>query len=98
MADLNQTQPEEGSVAGTESIIEADKEDPTLVVTLLANELETRLNKSGAILEITSRSPEVNSAPFAVQLVLSYMAFQEMPIYQKEKWLKIFWLQTKIFK
>jgi hypothetical protein len=65
MADLNQTQPEEGSVAGTESIIEADKEDPTLVVTLLANELETRLNKSGAILEITSRLPEVNSAPFA---------------------------------
>ena len=63
MADLNQ--PEEGAVAGTESIIEADKEDPTLVVTLLANELETRLNKSGAILEITSRLPEVNSTPFA---------------------------------
>ena len=65
MADLNQPQPEEGTVAGTESIIEADKEDPTLVVTLLANELETRINKSGAILEITSRLPEVNSAPFA---------------------------------
>jgi hypothetical protein len=65
MADLNQPQPEEGAVAGTESIIEADKEDPTLVVTLLANELETRLNKSGAILEITSRLPEVNSTPFA---------------------------------
>jgi hypothetical protein len=65
MADLNQPQPEEGAVAGTESIIEADKEDPTLVVTLLANELETRLNKSGAILEITSRLPEVNSASFA---------------------------------
>jgi hypothetical protein len=65
MADLNQPQPEEGAVAGTESIIEADKEDPTLVITLLANELETRLNKSGAILEITSRLPEVNSAPLA---------------------------------
>src|SRR5215218_7029298 len=65
MVDLNQPQPEEGAVAGTESIIEADKEDPTLVVTLLANELETRLNKSGAILEITSRLPEVNSPPFA---------------------------------
>jgi hypothetical protein len=65
MPDLNQSQPEEGAVAGTESTIEADKEDPTLVVTLLANELETRLNKSGAILEITSRLPEVNSASFA---------------------------------
>ena len=35
------------------------------LVGILANELETRINKSGAILEITSRLPEVNSAPFA---------------------------------
>jgi cache domain-containing protein len=35
------------------------------IVNILANELETRINKSGAILEITSRLPEVNSAPFA---------------------------------
>jgi hypothetical protein len=70
MADLNQTQAgaEEGGVAGagTESITEgADEEDPTLVISLLANELETRLNKSGAILEITSRLPELTSTPFS---------------------------------
>jgi C4-dicarboxylate-specific signal transduction histidine kinase len=35
------------------------------LVGILANELETRINKSGAILEITSRLSEVNSAPFA---------------------------------
>jgi hypothetical protein len=68
-ADLNQTQGSEelGIAAGTESIREADREDsmPLIIVSLLANELETRLNKSGAILEITSRLPEVNSVPFA---------------------------------
>lgn len=35
------------------------------IVRLLANELETKINKSGIILEITSKLPEVNSAPFA---------------------------------
>ena len=35
------------------------------VVGILANELETKINKSGAILEITSKLPEVESAPFA---------------------------------
>ena len=35
------------------------------MVGILANELETKINKSGAILEITSRLPEVKSAPFA---------------------------------
>ena len=35
------------------------------IVSILANELETKINKSGVILEITSKLPEVNSAPFA---------------------------------
>jgi hypothetical protein len=34
-------------------------------VRVLANELETRINKSGAILEITSKLPQVSSTPFA---------------------------------
>ena len=34
-------------------------------VRVLADELETRINKSGAILEITSKLPQVSSAPFA---------------------------------
>ena len=38
---------------------------PNPIVNILANELETRINKSGAILEITSSLPEVKSAPFA---------------------------------
>jgi hypothetical protein len=70
IVDQNQTQEAEESeagAAGTESIIEADKEeeDPILLVSLLANELETRINKLGAILEITSRLPELMSTPFA---------------------------------
>ncbi|HEX6281315.1 MAG TPA: cache domain-containing protein [Nitrososphaera sp.] len=65
IADLNQTQEAEVAGARTELIMEADKEDAILLVSLLANELETRLNKSGAILEITSKLPEVTSTPFA---------------------------------
>ena len=34
-------------------------------VRVLADELETRINKSGAILEITSKLPQVSSTPFA---------------------------------
>jgi hypothetical protein len=50
IADLDQTQ---GEVAEEEK------------VRVLADELETRINKSGAILEITSKLPEVSSTPFA---------------------------------
>jgi hypothetical protein len=39
--------------------------DKNPIVNILANELETRINKSGAILEITSRLPQVKSAPHA---------------------------------
>jgi hypothetical protein len=35
------------------------------VVSILADELETKINKSGAILEITSRLSETKSTPFA---------------------------------
>ena len=35
------------------------------IVSVLANDLESRINKSGAILEITSKLQEVKSAPFA---------------------------------
>ncbi|MDQ3836349.1 MAG: hypothetical protein M3270_05375, partial [Thermoproteota archaeon] len=34
-------------------------------VRVLADELETRINKSGEILEITSKLPQVSSTPFA---------------------------------
>jgi C4-dicarboxylate-specific signal transduction histidine kinase len=51
-ADLNQTEREM-----------VEYKNP--IVGILANELETKINNSGAILEITSKLPEVNSAPFA---------------------------------
>ncbi|HEX2106152.1 MAG TPA: cache domain-containing protein [Nitrososphaera sp.] len=35
------------------------------IVRILANELETKINKSGVILEITSKLPEVSTASFA---------------------------------
>lgn len=53
LADLNQT--------GSEMIVAYNN----AAVSILANELETKINKSGAILEITSKLPEVKSAPFA---------------------------------
>jgi hypothetical protein len=54
LADLNQTE--------LEMVVVAHKNQ---MVGIIANELEIKINKSGAILEITSRLPEVNSAPFA---------------------------------
>jgi hypothetical protein len=56
LADLNQTE------AAEEETMDV-YQNP--MVKILANELENRINKSGAILEITSKLPEVNSAPFA---------------------------------
>ena len=53
LADLNQTDGEMISAYNN------------ALVGILANELETKINKSGAILEITSKLPEVASAPFA---------------------------------
>jgi C4-dicarboxylate-specific signal transduction histidine kinase len=53
LADLNQT---DGEMIAAYN---------NAVVGILANELETKINKSGAILEITSKLPEVESAPFA---------------------------------
>jgi C4-dicarboxylate-specific signal transduction histidine kinase len=55
LADLNQTEAAEQAMEVYQNPL----------VNVLANELETRINKSGAILEITSRLPEVKSAPFA---------------------------------
>jgi hypothetical protein len=62
--DLNQTEVE---AAEEERTVDMDvyKNNSLVIVNLLANELETRINKSGAILEITSRLPEVKSTPFA---------------------------------
>ena len=53
LADVNQT--------GSEMTVAYNN----AVVSILANEVETKINKSGAILEITSKLPEVKSAPFA---------------------------------
>jgi Cache domain len=55
LADLSQTEAAEQAMDVYQNPI----------VNILANELETRINKSGAILEITSKLPDVNSAPFA---------------------------------
>lgn len=57
MPDFNQTE------AAQKEIRDDAYQNP--IVNILANDLETRINKSGAILEITSRLPEVKSTPFA---------------------------------
>jgi hypothetical protein len=59
--------------------------DRSLIVNLLADSLENRLNKSGAILEITGELPQVKIYLMLVQLVLSYMEYQKILILQKEK-------------
>jgi hypothetical protein len=56
--DLNQTETAE------KEIIDAHQKN-SIVVNILANDLETRINKSAAILEIACRLPEVKSTPFA---------------------------------
>ena len=59
------------SSSASSSIVDLNQRDAEMVAYnnaiagILANELETRINKSGAILEITSKLPEVKSAPFA---------------------------------
>lgn len=56
MPDFNQTKAAEKEIMDV-------YQNP--IVNILAHELETRINKSGAILEITSSLPEVKSPPFA---------------------------------
>ncbi|MFL6523532.1 MAG: hypothetical protein ACJ71B_08650, partial [Nitrososphaera sp.] len=53
------------SAAGTNQIVEQTMTYPESLVTLISNGSETKINKSGTILEITSMLPEVNSIPFA---------------------------------
>jgi cache domain-containing protein len=59
------------SSSTSSSIVDLNQRDAEMVaynnaiVGILANELETKINKSGAILEITSRLPQVKSAPYA---------------------------------
>ena len=48
------------------------------IVSILTNELETRINKSGAILEITSRLPQVKSAPYASSISPEFMDYPKM--------------------
>jgi hypothetical protein len=47
------------------------------IASILAHELETKINKSGAILEITSKLPDVKSTPFANSSVLNYMEYHK---------------------
>ena len=71
IADLNQTQAEavEEEEEEEEEVRIVDlsvyKNNPLVLVSVLANELETKIRKSGAILEVTSRLSEVRSTPFA---------------------------------
>jgi hypothetical protein len=51
-----------------QSIISSSSKDKTLTVSLLADNLENRLNKSAAILEITSKLPEVKNLSYASSL------------------------------
>jgi Cache domain len=48
--------------------ISSSSKDKTLTVSLLADNLENRLNKSAAILEITSKLPEVKNPTYASSL------------------------------
>ncbi|MDQ3969893.1 MAG: hypothetical protein M3275_16035 [Thermoproteota archaeon] len=77
---LNQTQTELGS----QLVIEAEK-DLMLIVSILASELETRIIKSAAIIEITSKLPEVSSAPFASSITRELHGIPQDADTQKRK-------------
>lgn len=66
IADLNQTRAE-AVEEEEERIVDLSvyKNNPLVIVSVLANELETKIRKSGAILDVTSRLSEVRSTPFA---------------------------------
>src|SRR5919199_1058673 len=51
-----------------QTLIGSSNKDKTLTVSLLADNLENRLNKSAAILEITSKLPEVKNPTYASSL------------------------------
>ena len=51
-----------------QTLVGSSSKDKTLTVSLLADNLENRLNKSAAILEITSKLPEVKNLSYASSL------------------------------
>jgi hypothetical protein len=55
------------------------------IASILAHELETKINKSGAILEITSKLPEVKSTPFASSISPELHGISEDLDIQKRK-------------
>ena len=67
-----------------ESTIPADR---SLLVKLLADNLENRLNKSAAILEITGELPQVKNTSYASSISSE---LHGILILQKEKWHKTF--------
>jgi hypothetical protein len=54
-------------------------------VTLISNDLETKINKSGTILEITSMLPKVNSIPFANSITAELHGISKDQDTQKRK-------------
>ena len=51
-----------------QTLVGSSSKDKSLTVSLLADNLENRLNKSAAILEITSKLPEVKNSTYASSL------------------------------
>ena len=51
-----------------QTLVGSSSKDKTLTVSLLADNLENRLNKSAAILEITSKLPEIKNLTYASSL------------------------------
>jgi hypothetical protein len=76
----NQTAPSDLQSNNTITRLGLQSSDKTIELKLLADSLSERLNKSAAILELTSKLPEVKSTPY------SNLISARMLIYQKEKW------------
>jgi hypothetical protein len=62
----------------------AETIDTGLIVKLLADNLETSLNKLAAILEVTSKLPEVNSAFYATSITELHGIPQDLDISKRE--------------
>ena len=59
--------------------------DRSLVVKLLAESLESRINKSAAILEVTSKLPQIRSVSYANFISAELHGISKILIFQKEK-------------
>jgi hypothetical protein len=83
LSSPSQAAPYKSQSNNTATTIGSTTSDKTIEIRLLADSLENRL-KSAAILELTSKLPEVKSVPYSNLISPNLHGTPKMLIYQKE--------------